>query len=163
MKIDNKTYIFRYKLKIGQREVFHSFLDMQKALAFAENVWRTSNKDYEYFEVIVPLDGYCNYKNYAIVKDFIRSKSTIRSCTTLKEEEKVVFLIYSDIYQHKIPINGDVIFVNKDIRKVAVIYLLGYKCEHASIDYEDMLGVYNPDGVFIEFDNIQGKSDILVD
>ena len=163
MKIDNKTYIFRYKSKIGQGEVFHSFLDIQKALAFAENVWRNSNKDYEYFEVIVTLDGYCNYKNYAIVKDFIRSKSTIRSCTTLKEEEKVVFLIFSDIYQHKIPINGDVIFVNKDIRKVAVIYLLGYKCEHASIDYEDMLGVYNPDGVFIEFDNIQGRSDILVD
>lgn len=163
MKIDNKTYIFRYKSKIGQSEVFHSFLDMQQALAFAENVWRTGNKDYEYFEVIVPLDGYCNYKNYAIVKDFIRSKSTIRSCTTLKEGEKVVFLIYNDIYQHKTPINGDVIFVNKDIRKVAVIYLLGYKCEHASIDYEDMLGVYNPDGVFIEFDNIQGKSDILVD
>ena len=36
MKIDNKTYIFRYKSKIGQEEVFHSFLDIQKALAFAE-------------------------------------------------------------------------------------------------------------------------------
>lgn len=163
MKIDNKTYIFRYKSKIGQGEVFHSFLDMQQALAFAENVWRTSKKDYEYFEVIVPLDGYCNYKNYAIVKDFIRSKSTIRSCTTLKKEESVVFLIYSDICKHKIPIDGSVIFVNRDRRKVEVIYLLGYKCEYDFIDYEDMLGVFNPDGVFIEFDNIQGRSDILVD
>jgi len=163
MKIDNKTYIFRYKSKIGQEEVFHSFLDVQQALAFAENVWRTGNKDYEYFEVIVPLDGYCSYKNYAIVKDFIRSKSTIRSCTTLKKEESVVFLIYSDICKHKIPIDGSVIFVNRDRRKVEVIYLLGYKCEYDFIDYEDMLGVYNPDGVFIEFDNIHGKSDILVD
>lgn len=163
MKIDNKTYIFRYKSKIGQEEVFHSFLDMQQALNFAENVWRTGNKDYEYFEVIVPLDGYCNYKNYAIVKDFIRSKSTIRSCTTLEKEESVVFLIYSDICKHKIPIDGSVIFVNRDRRKVEVIYLLGYKCEYDFIDYEDMLGVFNPDGVFIEFDNIQGRSDILVD
>lgn len=163
MKIDNKTYIFRYKSKIGQEEVFHSFLDVQKALAFAENVWRNSKKDYEYFEVIVTLDGYCKYKNYAIIKDFIRSKSTIRSCTTLEEGEKVVFLIYNDIYQHKTPIDGNVTFVNKDMRKVAVIYLLGWKCEHAFVDYEDMLGVYNPDGVFIEFDNIQGTSDILVD
>lgn len=163
MKIDNKTYIFQYKSKIGQGEVFHSFLDIQQALAFAENVWRTSNKDYEYFEVIVPLDGYCSYKNYAIIKDFIRSKSTIRSCTTLKKEESVVFLIYSDICKHKIPIDGSVIFVNRDRRKVEVIYLLGYRCEYDFIDYEDMLGVYNPDGVFIEFDNIQGKSDILVD
>lgn len=163
MKIDNKTYIFRYKSKIGQEEVFHSFLDVQQALAFAENVWRTGNKDYEYFEVIVPLDGYCSYKNYAIVKDFIRSKSTIRSCTTLKKEESVVFLIYSDICKHKIPIDGSVIFVNRDRRKVEVIYLLGYKCEYDFIDYEDMLGVFNPDGVFIEFDNIQGRSDILVD
>jgi len=163
MKIDNKTYIFRYKSKIGQGEVFHSFLDVQKALAFAENVWRTGNKNYKYFEVIVPLDGYCKYKNYAIIKDFIRSKSTIRSCTTLKKEESVVFLIYSDIYKHKIPIDGSVIFVNRDRRKVEVIYLLGYKCEYDFIDYEDMLGVFNPDGVFIEFDNIQGRSDILVD
>jgi hypothetical protein len=163
MKIDNKTYIFRYKSKIGQEEVFHSFLDIQQALAFAENVWRTSKKDYEYFEVIVPLDGYCNYKNYAIVKDFIRSKSTIRSCTSLKKEESVVFLIYSDICKHKIPIDGSVIFVNRDRRKVEVIYLLGYKCEYDFIDYEDMLGVFNPDGVWIEFDNIQGRSDILVD
>jgi len=163
MKIDNKTYIFRYKSKIGQGEVFHSFLDIQKALAFAENVWRTGNKDYEYFEVIVPLEGYCNYKNYAIVKDFIRSKSTIRSCTTLKKEESVVFLIYSDICKSKIPIDGNVIFVNRDMRKVEVIYLIGYKCEYDFIDYEDMLGVFNPDGVFIEFDNIQGRSDILVD
>ena len=163
MKIDNKTYIFRYKSKIGQEEVFHSFLDVQQALNFAENVWRTGNKDYEYFEVIVPLDGYCKYKNYAIIKDFIRSKSTIRSCTTLKKEESVVFLIYSDICKHKIPIDGGVIFVNRDRRKVEVIYLLGYKCEYDFIDYEDMLGVFNPDGVFIEFDNIQGKSDILVD
>ena len=163
MKIDNKTYIFRYKSKIGQEEVFHSFLDIQQALTFAENVWRNSNKDYEYFEVIVPLDGYCKYKNYAIIKDFIRSKSTIRSCTSLKKEESVVFLIYSDICKHKIPIDGSVIFVNRDRRKVEVIYLLGYKCEYDFIDYEDMLGVFNPDGVWIEFDNIQGRSDILVD
>ena len=163
MKIDNKTYIFRYKSKIGQGEVFHSFLDVQKALAFAENVWRPGNKDYEYFEVIVPLDGYCKYKNYAIIKDFIRSKSTIRSCTSLKDGEQVVFLIHSDIYNHKIPINGNVNFLNRDMRKVGVIYLLGYKSEYDFIDYEDMLGVWNSDGVWIEFDNIQGTSDILVD
>lgn len=163
MKIDNKTYIFRYKSKIGQEEVFHSFLDMQQALAFAENVWKTGNKDYEYFEVIVPLEGYCKYKNYAIVKDFMKLRSTIRSCTSLKDGEQVVFLIYSDIYNHKIPIDGNVNFLDRDMRKVAVIYLLGYRCEHAFVDYEDMLGVYNPDGVFIEFENIQGRSDILVD
>lgn len=85
-----------------------------------------------------------------------------RKCTSLKRNEQVVFLIYSDIYNRKIPMDGSVISVNEGTRKVDISWLEGYKDRHDSILYEDMLAVYNPEGEIMKFENISGKSDLLI-
>lgn len=85
-----------------------------------------------------------------------------RKCTSLKRNEQVVFLIHSDIYNRKIPMDGSVISVNESTRKVDISWLEGYKDRHDSISYEDMLAVYNPEGEMMKFENISGKSDLLI-
>lgn len=85
-----------------------------------------------------------------------------RKCTSLKENENVVFNIYSDIYKKKIPMDGTVLSVNENTKKVCVSWLDGYKDRHDFIPFEDMLGVYNPNGKMMKFDNISGKSDLLI-
>ena len=47
---------------------------------------------------------------------------TDRKCTSLREGEPVVFLVYSDIYNRKIPMDGTVKFerVGRDRKKVSV-------------------------------------------
>ena len=85
----------------------------------------------------------------------------MRRCYALKENEQVVFNVWSDIYERKIPMNGNVLFVDKVQKSVCVVYLYGYKSETVHVDYHDMLAVYNPDGEMMHFDNIYGKSDLL--
>ena len=85
----------------------------------------------------------------------------MKSCKDLKENEIVVFNIWSDIYKRKIPCDGNVIFVNHDTNSVAVVYLEGYRCEHANIKFADMLACYDKDGEVMHFDNIYGKSVLL--
>lgn len=85
-----------------------------------------------------------------------------RKCTTLKTNDEVVFLIFSDIFKRKIPMNGTVIFVSKNQKKVCVSWLSGYKDMHDFIPFEDMLALYNPDGKMMKFENIYGKSDLLI-
>lgn len=84
-----------------------------------------------------------------------------RSCGSLKAGESVVFKLYSDIYNKKIPMDGTVIYVNTDRKVVWVSYLEGYKDRSDAIPFEDMLAVHNPNGPMMHFDNIYGKSDIL--
>lgn len=85
-----------------------------------------------------------------------------RKCTSLQYNEQVVFKIYSDIYGKKIPMNGSVVSVNEYTKKVDVSWLEGYKDRHDFIPFEDMLAVYNPNGEIMKFDNISGKSDLLI-
>lgn len=86
----------------------------------------------------------------------------IRKCTSLKVNEPVVFNIYSDIYKKKVPMDGSVIQVYSDSKKVGVSWMEGYKDRHDFIPFEDMLAVYNPDGEMMKFGNISGKSDLLI-
>lgn len=85
-----------------------------------------------------------------------------RKCTSLQSGEQVVFMIHSDILGKKIPMDGSVIFVHENTKKVCVSWLSGYKDMHDSIPFEDMLAVYNPAGEMMKFDNISGKSDLLI-
>ena len=85
-----------------------------------------------------------------------------RKCTSLKFNEQVVFMIHSDIYEKKIPIDGSVISVLENTKKVCVSWLDGYKDRHDFIPFDDMLAVYNPNGKMMKFDNIYGNSDLLI-
>ena len=85
-----------------------------------------------------------------------------RSCTSLQYNEPVVFKIHSDIYGKKIPMDGTVISVHKNSNKVCVSWMEGYKERHNLVPFEDMLAVYNPNGEMMKFENISGKSDLLV-
>ena len=85
-----------------------------------------------------------------------------RKCSSLKSNEQVVFKIHSDIFGKKIPMDGSVISVYENTKKVDVSWLQGYKDMHDLIPFEDMLAVYNPEGKVMKFDNISGKSDLLI-
>ena len=85
-----------------------------------------------------------------------------RKCTSLQFNEQVVFKIHSDIYEKKIPMDGSVISVHENTKKVCVSWLEGYKDRCDFIPFEDMLAVYNPNGDMMKFDNISGKSDLLI-
>lgn len=85
-----------------------------------------------------------------------------RKCTSLKENERVVFFIYSNIYEKKIHMDGTVSFIYPETKKVCVSWLEGYKDRCDFIPFEDMLAVYNPNGEMMRFENISGRSDILI-
>ena len=86
----------------------------------------------------------------------------VRCCSDLKSGEAVVALVYDSIYEKKIPIDGTVVFVDVNTKKVDFTYLYGYRQEYAFVPFEDMLAVSNPNGEFMRFDNICGKSDRLL-
>lgn len=85
-----------------------------------------------------------------------------RKCSSLKLNEAVVFRLYSDIFKEKIPEIGTVIGLLTNRREVFVSYMEGYKERHEQISFDDMLAVYNENGVMMRFDNISGKSDVLI-
>ena len=85
-----------------------------------------------------------------------------RAINSLLPGESVVFNIYDDIFGRKSPIDGTVDFVNDELKFVSVSYLYGYQNRDAFIPYEDMLAVYNPNGEYMTFGCICGKSDILI-
>lgn len=85
-----------------------------------------------------------------------------RYCSSLKENEQVVFLLYSDIYNKKIPYDGTVVYVDRPSKKVSVCYLEGYKSYTDSIPFSDMLAVYDEKGKMMHFDNISGPSQKLI-
>lgn len=87
---------------------------------------------------------------------------TERKCSSLKENEIVVFNVWNDIYREKRPIDGNVISVDLERRVVWCCWLEGYKDYRKPIPFEDMLAVYNPNGGIMKFENISGKSDLLV-
>lgn len=86
----------------------------------------------------------------------------VRKCSSLREGEQVVFLIYSGILNKKTPMDGSVIFVSPKTEKVAICWLEGYKSRTDFIPFCDMLAVHNPEGEMIKFGNLYGRSDRLI-
>ena len=85
-----------------------------------------------------------------------------RKCSSLQSNEQVVFNLYSEIFEKKIPMDGSVIFVFPNRKEVMVSYLEGYKDRHDNIPYEDMLAVYDKNGEEMYFENIHGPSELLI-
>ena len=83
-------------------------------------------------------------------------------CSELKANAQVVFKIYSNIFKRKIYETGSVIYVLPNSREVCVCYLEGYKSRSENIPYEDMVACYDENGEMMFFDNIKGKSVLLV-
>lgn len=83
-------------------------------------------------------------------------------CSELTNGMQVVFKIYSEIYKRKIYECGTVSFVNKNRKEVYVSWLNGYKNSSDNIPYEDMIAVYDDHGEMMKFDNISGKSILLI-
>ena len=83
-------------------------------------------------------------------------------CSELKVNAQVVFKIYCDIYKRKIYEIGSVVYVLPNRREVCVCYLDGYKSRSENIPYEDMVACYDENGEMMSFDNIKGKSVLLV-
>ena len=83
-------------------------------------------------------------------------------CSELENGRQVVFKIYSDIHKRKVPECGTVVFVSKGRKEVCVSWLEGYKDRHDNIPYEDMLATYDENGEMMKFDDISGKSVLLI-
>lgn len=79
----------------------------------------------------------------------------------LKENDQVVFKVYSDIFEKKIYETGTVVSVNQDSHAVDVCWLEGYKNRNDMVDYEDMVAKYDKDGEYMKFGNISGPSVLL--
>ena len=85
----------------------------------------------------------------------------MRECRNLRRDEQVVFLVWDELLERKVPINGNVLFINEPRGTVVVCYLDGYRSETADVRYADMLAVYDPEGAYMKFDNICGNSCLL--
>lgn len=85
-----------------------------------------------------------------------------RTCSSLKTNEAVVFQRYSDLYEKKIPWDGTVSSVDLDKKAVWVSWMEGYKTRIDLVPYEDMLAVYDPQGEYMRFGTIRGKSAVLI-
>jgi len=84
-----------------------------------------------------------------------------KNCSQLAENESIVFKIHSDIHHRKVFECGHVVRVNLESQTVCVIYLEGYKSRTADVSYNDMVAVYHPEGEFMRFENISGRSCLL--
>lgn len=65
------------------------------------------------------------------------------------------------IYKRLVPTYGNVTSVDTERKLVHVVYLEGYRCRHETIPFEHMLSVLNPNGRVWQFENIEGKCDLL--
>lgn len=88
-----------------------------------------------------------------------------RKCTSLQSGEKVVFWFVPAGYTYargRRTMNGSVVFVDEKRRVVCVSYMEGYKERHEDVAFEDMLAVHNPYAPTMKFENISGRSDLLI-
>lgn len=87
-------------------------------------------------------------------------KSKTRQISSLQPGEEVIFRV--DPYHEGKKENemGTVVSVNHDT--VSVSYLCGYKSFNDDIPFEDMIGVYDEDGVDLKIPGIKGPSAKLV-
>lgn len=83
-------------------------------------------------------------------------------CSDLQYKTPVVFLLKSDILRRKVHEVGTVHAVNTTDKTVCVSYLEGYKHRYDDIPYSDMVAAYDENGEVMKFDNIYGKSVLLI-
>ncbi len=84
-----------------------------------------------------------------------------RKCSDLKLNENVVFKV--SVYGDEEEIyDGNVLSVNKNNNTVTVCYLEGYHSRTDNISFKNMLAVYDENGEYMKFDNISGKSALLI-
>ena len=82
-----------------------------------------------------------------------------RNVKTLQKGEQVVFNIYNNIYDKKIPEVGSVISVEPN--GVWIRWLEGYRDRLDFIPFEDMIAVYDENGEMMKWHGIEGKSVLL--
>jgi len=83
-------------------------------------------------------------------------------CSDLQYQTPVVFLLKSNILNRKAYEIGSVHAVNATSKTVCVSYMEGYKHRYDDIPYADMVAAYDENGEVMKFDNISGKSVLLV-
>ncbi len=79
----------------------------------------------------------------------------------LKQDDQIVFKLYSDIYKKKIYETGTVISANQEDHTVNVCWMEGYKNRNDIVAYGDMVAKYDKDGEYMRFGNISGPSVLL--
>lgn len=93
---------------------------------------------------------------YTDCKDVRRKK-----CSELKYGDQVVFRIDPYYCNNKSEFFGHVLWVNKN-NTVCVSYLEGYKDRTDDVPFVDMLGVFDKDGLDINFGGVSGRSILLI-
>ena len=83
-----------------------------------------------------------------------------RNVKTLQNGEQVVFNIYNNIYDKKIPEVGSVVDVEDN--GIWIRWLEGYRDRLDFILFEDMIAVYDENGEMMEWTGIKGKSVLLI-
>ena len=84
-----------------------------------------------------------------------------RKCSSLKENEQVIFKVYSDILIEK-SVCGTVIVVYPDRKEVMVSYFDKDIETRQYVSYEDMLAVYNKNSEKMYLENIDEPIDLLI-
>ena len=83
-------------------------------------------------------------------------------CSELEEDTPVVFKVDPYHKGKKKIFDGTVVYVHKTNRKICVSYLYGYQNFHDNIPYEDMIAAYDENGEMIRFENVSGRSVLLI-
>ena len=86
----------------------------------------------------------------------------IRTCSSLKKGENVIFLRSWQSADNLIPEIGTVDLVNTDNKTVEINWLEGYKNRDSCIPFNRLLAVFNPEGVDLHYKGISGPSDKLI-
>lgn len=86
--------------------------------------------------------------------------ATVRKCSELQQDAPVVFLLKR--LGKKIHELGTVHAVNSNNKTVCVSYMEGYKHRYDDVPYSDMVAAYDENGAVMQFDNIRGKSVLLL-
>lgn len=82
----------------------------------------------------------------------------MRRCENLKENEQVLFEIYSEVQKKKVFETGAVLRVNTVRREVYVCYMDDYDCYNAVIPFEDMVAVYGKNREYIELEKFSAAA-----
>ena len=81
-------------------------------------------------------------------------------CSDLQYGDEVIFR--RNMFDTIIFEAGTVTIVNKELKLVGINWLEGYKNRDDFVKYEDCIAVYDESGTFMKFDNISGKSTLLI-
>lgn len=77
--------------------------------------------------------------------------------TKLKEDDLVLFKIYSDILKRETSEVGNVIRVREDEKLITIIWLEGYQSRVDDIEFNKVIAKCDDIGKYREIDGIRGK------